>query len=278
MLPSLSTTNSITTDGRSSSCPSDVSCVESRSGSMGKVATPVYTDVAFVAAYVSVAEPLATVPSTSAIATRTFTSPLVNRSAISSWSRSLDESLSMDDQGSTRRSVRLAGALTAGSLAFATSASTAAGRSGAKPFASIARWAPVRRSKGGGLRFAMPVGLSNDGGRGSGFGHGPGALDARSHALRPLPRSRGLRQRQDRVGRRRVAHELPDVGGGVARLVQRRCEPHAGRGILVLRQPGEAAAHRRVCASESRALQHENDHPGRKAIAFLIQWRSIGAL
>src|ERR1035437_4002672 len=197
MLPSLSTTNSITTDDRSSSWPSEVSCVESRSGSIGKVATPVYTDVAFIAAYWSVAEPLATVPSTSAIATRTFTSPLGSRSAISSWSRSFDESLSMDDQGSARRSTTFATTAVAGSLAFAASAATAAGTSGAKPFAIIARWAPARRSNEGGIT------RSN--------------LAARA-GQRFLG---GLRQGQHGVGRRRVAHELSDVGRGVARFIQR---------------------------------------------------------
>ena len=45
------------TASRSSPSLSDVRSVESRSGSMGKTATPVYTDVVFAAACASAAEP-----------------------------------------------------------------------------------------------------------------------------------------------------------------------------------------------------------------------------
>jgi hypothetical protein len=69
-VPSVATFSSITTASRSSPGLSEVRSVESLSGSIGKISTPVYTDVVLCRAWRSIAVPSRTTASTSATATQ----------------------------------------------------------------------------------------------------------------------------------------------------------------------------------------------------------------
>jgi len=101
--PSASNSISITKETLSSPNPSEVRSVESFSGSMGKVPPAVYTEVVFMRACSSIADPFFTVSATSAIATRTFV-PSATDSATLSWSRSRESSLSIEHQSRPVRS------------------------------------------------------------------------------------------------------------------------------------------------------------------------------
>src|SRR2546426_6193955 len=128
--------------------PSDVRSVESFSGSIGKTSAAVYTDVVLVRAWASIAEPSFTVVSTSATATRIFTTPSVIGCATVSWSRSRESSLSIEAQRRPRRS-RIDGPASAAAFALASVSAKAAGeKSGSRPCSTIARrampWSVLR--------------------------------------------------------------------------------------------------------------------------------------
>src|SRR6202041_3051300 len=93
-----SKTNSVTMHARSCCSNREVSPVESASGSMEKFFTPVYRVTVCWAAYRSIAEPLETYWSTSAMPISTRLLPSGRVSAYSIWSRSREVSLSMEDQ------------------------------------------------------------------------------------------------------------------------------------------------------------------------------------
>ena len=103
----------------SSASSSEVMSVESCSGSMGKFRTPVYTVVVSFAACASMAEFFGTKVSTSAIAHQYLRFAFGNRSATSTWSRSREVSLSIEDHSRLRRSrmVRI-GAIVADALSI----------------------------------------------------------------------------------------------------------------------------------------------------------------
>src|SRR5205823_884249 len=71
--PSAPTVISTTTASRSPPSPREVRSVDSFSGSIGKTSAAVYTEVVFVCAWPSIAEPFPTAASTSATATRIVT-------------------------------------------------------------------------------------------------------------------------------------------------------------------------------------------------------------
>ena len=132
---------------RSCASSNEVRSVDSSEGSIGKVATPVYTEVDSAAACWSVAEPLGTEASTSAIPTNRRTVPSGSLSTYSTWSRSRELSLSMDDQSSERRSRAAGAAIFGGAWSRSwTSRATSAGKSGWNPASSMAWCARALRS------------------------------------------------------------------------------------------------------------------------------------
>src|SRR5206468_10823054 len=76
----------------------------------------------------------------------------------------------------------------------------------------------------------------------------------------------GARQRKNRVGGRRVAHEPADIGVGIAPRVQRICPPEALR-LLIANQPLHGALDDRIVARHSRFEQHQRDKTGGVTVA-----------
>src|SRR5215470_1501348 len=138
-LPSPATVASMTRASLSSPAFSDVRSVESRSGSMGKIAAAVYTEVVFARACPSMAEPFLTSASTSATATRMRTAPPGPESETVSWSRSRESSLSIEHQRRWRRSRTAGPSSRAGPVKAPVSALAAGEKSASSPRSSMTR-------------------------------------------------------------------------------------------------------------------------------------------
>src|SRR5581483_1426725 len=74
-----------------------------------------------------------------------------------------------------------------------------------------------------------------------------------------------MAEREHRVARGRIRHELANVRGGVSLLVDRDAPPRAGR-HLVRHKPSESLGNFRVVFPETGCLKDVKDQPGRVTV------------